>query len=75
MSGTEVPIYVYHCGNCLKQTEIFQHFTDDVLTVCPECKQPTLQKVYQVANVHFKGGGWYVKDNYGPDKGGDGIRE
>jgi predicted nucleic acid-binding Zn ribbon protein len=46
-----------------------------VLTVCPECKQPTLQKVYQVANVHFKGGGWYVKDNYGPDKGGDGIRE
>jgi len=70
-----VPIYVYHCGNCLKQTEIFQHFTDDVLTVCPECKQPTLQKVYQVANVHFKGGGWYVKDNYGPDKGGDGIRE
>ncbi len=70
-----MPIYVYHCGNCLKQTEIFQHFTDDVLTVCPECKQPTLQKVYQVANVHFKGGGWYVKDNYGPDKGGDGIRE
>lgn len=70
-----MPIYVYHCGNCLKQTEIFQNFTDDVLTVCPECKQPTLQKVYQVANVHFKGGGWYVKDNYGPDKGGDGIRE
>ena len=70
-----MPVYVYHCDNCLKQTEIFQHFTDDVLTVCPECKQPTLQKVYQVANVHFKGGGWYVKDNYGPDKGGDGIRE
>ena len=70
-----MPIYVYHCDNCLKQTEIFQHFNDDPITVCPECKQPTLQKVYQVANVHFKGGGWYVKDNYGPDKGGDGIRE
>ncbi len=70
-----MPVYVYHCDNCLKQTEIFQHFNDDPITVCPECKQPTLQKVYQVANVHFKGGGWYVKDNYGPDKGGDGIRE
>ena len=63
-----MPVYVYHCDNCLKQTEIFQHFNDDVLTVCPECKQPTLQKVYQVANVHYKGRGWYVKDRYNPDK-------
>ena len=57
-----MPVYVYHCDNCLRQFEKFQHYTDDVLTVCPECKQPTLQKVYQVAHVHFKGGGWYVKD-------------
>ena len=63
-----MPVYVYHCDNCLKQTEIFQHFTDDSLTVCPECKQTTLQKVYQVAYVHYKGSGWYVKDRYNPDK-------
>lgn len=63
-----MPVYVYHCDNCLKQTEIFQHFTDDPLTVCPDCQQPTLQKVYQVANVHYKGQGWYVKDKYDPDK-------
>ena len=58
-----MPTYVYHCDNCLKQTEIFQHFTDDTLTVCPECKQPSLQKVYQVANVHYKGQGWYKTDS------------
>ena len=63
-----MPTYVYHCDNCLKQTEIFQHYTDDPLTVCPDCKLPTLQKVYQVANVHYKGRGWYVKDKYNPEK-------
>lgn len=57
-----MPVYVYHCDSCNKQSEIFQHYTDDSLTVCPECKQPTLQKVYQVAHVHYKGDGWYVAD-------------
>lgn len=57
-----MPTYIYHCDTCNKQSEIFQHFTDDSLTVCPACKAPTLQKVYQVANVVFKGNGWYVAD-------------
>ena len=65
-----MPIYVYHCDKCLRQFERFQHYTDDPLTVCPECKQPTLQKVYQVVNVHYKGRGWYVTDKYNPDKAG-----
>ena len=59
-----MPLYVYHCDHCGQQHEIFQHYTDDPLTVCPECKQPTLQKVYQVAYVHYKGSGWYVKDKH-----------
>jgi len=62
-----VPVYVYHCDNCLRQFEKFQHYTDDPITVCPECNSVTLQKVYQVANVHYKGEGWYVKDKYNPD--------
>ena len=69
MSGAGLmPTYVYHCDHCGKQFEEFQHYTDDPLTVCPDCQQPTLQKVYQVANVHYKGRGWYVKDKYNPDK-------
>lgn len=63
-----MPLYVYHCDHCGKQFEMFQHYTDDTITVCPECDQPELQKVYQVASVHYKGQGWYVKDRYNPDK-------
>lgn len=57
-----MPVYVYHCDNCLKQTEIFQHYTDDPITVCPECKQASLQKVWQPTAVVFKGDGWYSVD-------------
>ena len=32
-----MPTYVYHCDNCGKQFELFQHYTDDSLTVCPDC--------------------------------------
>ena len=57
-----MPLYVYECTECGKRFEFFQHYTDDTITVCPECNSVTLQKVYQVANVHYKGRGWYVKD-------------
>jgi putative FmdB family regulatory protein len=63
-----MPVYVYHCDKCLRQFERFQHYTDDPLTVCPECGEPTLQKVYQVTNVHYKGDGFYVTDKDKPEK-------
>lgn len=65
-----MPVYTYQCASCGHEYEYFQHYTDDSLTVCPDCETPTLQKVYQVANVHYKGRGWYVKDRYNPDKAG-----
>lgn len=63
-----MPVYTYQCASCNHEYEYFQHYTDDSLTVCPECGQPTLQKVYQVAYVHYKGTGWYVKDKYNQDE-------
>lgn len=60
-----MPLYVYHCDNCLKQTEIFQHYTDDPVTVCPECKQASLQKVWQPTAFVLKGDGWYSVDARG----------
>lgn len=62
-----MPLYVYECTECNRRFEIFQHYTDDPLTVCPDCKLPTLRKVWQPTNVVFKGRGWYVKDKYNPD--------
>ena len=60
-----MPLYVYHCDNCGKQTEIFQHYTDDPITVCPDCQTPTLRKVWQPTAVVFKGDGWYTTDSRG----------
>ena len=61
-----MPTYVYHCDNCLKQTEIFQRFTDDPLTVCPRCNAVALRKVYQPVGIVFKGKGFYATDNRSP---------
>ena len=57
-----MPTYTYQCALCKREFDIFQHFTDDTLQVCPECGKPALQKQYLPANVVFKGDGWYVKD-------------
>ena len=57
-----MPIYSYQCDQCGLEIDIFQHYTDDTLQVCPECKQAALQKVYSPAPVYFKGDGWYAKD-------------
>ena len=63
-----MPVYVYHCNNCGKHHELFQHYTDDPRTVCPDCQTVTLRKVYAPTPVHFKGKGYYVTDKYDPDK-------
>lgn len=54
-----MPIYQYQCSECGHQLDELQKFSDDPLTVCPECKKVTLEK--QVAtNTAFclMGYGW-----------------
>ncbi len=58
-----MPIYVYHCTNCDYQFDQYQRFTDESLTICPECDRPTLHKVYQPVGIVFKGKGFYATDN------------
>lgn len=65
-----MPIYGYLCTSCGLEIDIFQHYTDDTLQVCPECKQAALQKVYSPTPIHFKGEGWGGKDQYNSDKAG-----
>ena len=40
-----MPTYVYECFDCKYEFEIFQRFSEDSLTICPECGQEELQKV------------------------------
>lgn len=53
-----MPTYTYHCENCGVRFDQFQKFTDDPLTVCPECNEPALRKVYQPVGIVFKGKGF-----------------
>jgi len=57
-----VPTYQYACTQCGHAFEQFQSFTDDALTVCPEC-EGRLRKVFNAVGVVFKGSGFYRNDS------------
>ena len=57
-----MPTYQYACTECGHAFEQFQSFSDDSLTVCPEC-QGRLRKVFNAVGVVFKGSGFYRTDS------------
>lgn len=61
-----MPTYSYQCENCHHQFDIFQHFSEDSLTVCPKCGQSALRKVYSPVGIVFKGSGFYATDHRSP---------
>jgi putative FmdB family regulatory protein len=58
-----VPTYVYACKNCGHRFEKYQSFSDDSLTVCPECNAEALRKVFNSVGIVFKGSGFYSTDS------------
>ena len=57
-----MPTYQYACTECDHSFEQFQSFTDDALTVCPQC-EGRLRKVFNAVGVVFKGSGFYRTDS------------
>jgi putative FmdB family regulatory protein len=57
-----VPTYQYTCNSCEELLEVVQNFSDEALTVCPECGGE-LRKVFSAAGVVFKGSGFYKTDS------------
>ena len=57
-----MPRYKYACTACGERLEVVQKFTDDALTVCPDC-QGRLRKVFSAVGVVFKGSGFYRNDS------------
>ncbi|QMU72885.1 FmdB family zinc ribbon protein [Streptacidiphilus sp. P02-A3a] len=57
-----MPTYQYQCTECGSGLEAVQKFTDDALTVCPECSG-RLRKIYSAVGVVFKGSGFYRTDS------------
>ncbi|GIF70612.1 FmdB family zinc ribbon protein [Asanoa siamensis] len=65
-----MPTYQYACTECGHQLEAVQSFSDDALTVCPEC-EGRLRKVFGSVGVVFKGSGFYRTDSRNGTSGGD----
>lgn len=59
-----MPTYSYACKACGHAFDIVQSFSDDSLTVCPECSG-TLRKKFGSVGVTFKGSGFYRTDSRG----------
>lgn len=57
-----MPTYSYHCDTGNHDFDIVQRFSDDALTVCPECGG-SVRRVIQPVGVVFKGSGWYITDS------------
>ncbi|MEE1620453.1 FmdB family zinc ribbon protein [Zafaria sp. Z1313] len=59
-----MPTYAYACKDCTHEFETVQSFSDDSLTVCPECRG-SLRKKFNSVGVVFKGSGFYRTDSRG----------
>jgi putative FmdB family regulatory protein len=59
-----MPTYQYACTDCGHDFEQFQTFSEDALTVCPECSGK-LRKLFNAVGVVFKGSGFYRTDSRG----------
>ncbi|WP_026531905.1 FmdB family zinc ribbon protein [Arthrobacter sp. H41] len=57
-----MPTYAYACKDCVHAFDIQQSFSDNSLTVCPECSG-TLRKKFNSVGVVFKGSGFYRNDS------------
>ncbi len=63
-----MPTYAYACTACAHQFDAVQSFSDDALTICPECGG-ALRKQYGSIGVTFNGSGFYRTDSRGKSGG------
>ena len=63
-----MPTYEYVCKNCGHRFDVVQSMQDESLTVCPNCGEPQLRKVFAPPAISFKGSGFYATDHGGKAK-------
>jgi len=57
-----MPTYQYRCSDCGHDFDIYQSFSADTLTECPNCGG-AIRRVIQPVGVVFKGSGFYINDS------------
>lgn len=65
-----MPTYEYVCLQCGEHVEVYQAFSDEPLSVCPNCGGQ-LRKVFHPAGILFRGSGFYKTDNRAKSSSGD----
>ncbi len=67
---TDVPTYDYRCERTGEMFEIWQSFSDDTLTECPQTHDgeaavcgAEVKKVFSKVGIAFKGDGFYKNDH------------
>ncbi len=56
-----MPLYEYQCDDCGHRFERIQKFSDELVSVCPEC-EGVVRKLVSSPAIQFKGTGWYITD-------------
>jgi putative FmdB family regulatory protein len=69
-----MPTYAYACRSCGHAFDAVQSFSDDALTVCPECGGE-LRKQYGSIGVTFNGSGFYRTDSRGGSGSGSAAKK
>ncbi|MDI1351486.1 MAG: zinc ribbon domain-containing protein [bacterium] len=57
-----MPIYEYECTSCHHHFDLMQKFSDEPVTLCPQCSENTVIKLISAAGFQLKGTGWYATD-------------
>jgi putative FmdB family regulatory protein len=66
-----MPLYEYQCESCGHRFEVIQKFSDDLVSVCPNCGKGPVVKLLSSPAIQFKGSGWYITDYARKDSGKD----
>jgi len=66
-----MPLYEYQCESCGHRFEVIQKFSDDLVSVCPNCGKGPVVKLLSSPAIQFKGSGWYITDYARKDPGKD----
>jgi putative FmdB family regulatory protein len=69
-----MPTYAYRGDECGHEFEIRQSFSDDPVSVCPECGKP-VHRVIHPAGIVFKGSGWYITDSRPTTESSGGVQD
>ena len=66
-----MPLYEYQCEACGHRFEVIQKFSDELVSVCPNCGKGPVVKLLSSPAIQFKGSGWYITDYARKDSGKD----